>query len=376
MKKTIYLGYYDESGIRSVSPAGRTVMDYVIKCFEKIKQNSVVVSAAISAKGTFLPREVRTISPHVQLIHVASSKRIDRKNILFRLWNRWQRKKTLYLELLSQLTDGDTLLVYHSLAYMDVVRRVVRKRKVRLGIQVCELYSDVIGSAKTRKKELRFFKIADFYICQTEQINDLVNVLKKPYAILHGTYNCEKTNYRCETQDSIIHCLYAGTLDLRKGGAFCAVQAAKHLPASYHVHILGFGSSQEIAEIEKQIQISNEQSAAKITFHGCLSGKEYLTFLHNCSIGLCTQNPSAPFNDTSFPSKILTYIANGLQVVACRTSVIEKSNVGDLLYYYDVQDAKEIAKTIQSVDSFDSNDGLNRIEMLDKLFADSLKGLL
>jgi len=83
-----------------------------------------------------------------------------------------------------------------------------------------------------------------------------------------------------------------------------------------------------------------------VTYEGVLSGDDYIRFLQRCDIGLSTQNPEAEFNDTSFPSKILSYLSNGLRVVTVKIPVVEMSAIGDLCTYYEKQDPKEIADAI------------------------------
>ena len=68
-----------------------------------------------------------------------------------------------------------------------------------------------------------------------------------------------------------------------------------------------------------------------------LSGEDYIRFIQSCDIGLSTQNPDAAFNATSFPSKILSYMANGLRVVSIRIPAIERSAVGNEVMFYNEQ---------------------------------------
>ena len=105
-----------------------------------------------------------------------------------------------------------------------------------------------------------------------------------------------------------------------------------------------------------------------MSYDGLLSGEEYIRFIQSCDIVLSTQNPDAAFNATSFPSKILSYMANGLRVVSIRIPAIEQSAVGDALFYYDRQTSEEIAKAILSVDMNSSYDSRTLIHALDNAF--------
>ena len=89
-----------------------------------------------------------------------------------------------------------------------------------------------------------------------------------------------------------------------------------------------------------------------------------ISFLQKCDIGLSLQNPEASFNMTSFPSKILSYLSNGLRVVSIRIPAIEQSSVGDLLYFYDIQTPEAIANRIKSIEMNCPYDSRKRIKSL------------
>ena len=118
------------------------------------------------------------------------------------------------------------------------------------------------------------------------------------------------------------------------------------------------------------------KTKATVTYDGLLSGEDYIRFIQSCQIGLSTQNPDADFNATSFPSKILSYMANGLRVVSIRIPAIETSAVGNDMYYYDKQTPEEIAKAIANIDLLDDYAGRDLILKLDKQFRQEIKEIL
>ena len=92
---------------------------------------------------------------------------------------------------------------------------------------------------------------------------------------------------------------------------------------------------------------------------------------------MSTQNPAAAFNATSFPSKVLVYLSNGLKVVSIHIPAIAQSAVADNLYFYDVQTPEKIAEAIirASKEEQSGNEILYRLDMkfcdeLDKLIAE------
>jgi glycosyltransferase involved in cell wall biosynthesis len=176
--------------------------------------------------------------------------------------------------------------------------------------------------------------------------------------------------------DDKIHVVYAGTLDPIKGGAFTAIEAARFLDEKYVLEILGAGSKEDILAVEEAIKKVSETTNCQVQYVGCKYGEDFNSYLQACHIGLSTQQAEAKFNATSFPSKVLTYMANGLQVVSVRIPAVETSLVGEFLYYYDRQDAKVIADVIRSVSLNDGYDSRELLNQLDEKFLKDLKTLL
>lgn len=378
MSKVVYIAHYDfPNGERSTSPAATTVIRYMINSLEKIKKQTVLVSPALSKKT--LPREEIINGEHTKVVLLPTLKKPKKYDFPARLLRHLRQQKALENELLSQLEDGDTLLVYHSLSLINAVRKIFKKRKISLIIQVCEIYGDVINSTRTKKKELGFFKIADKYIFQSELIEELVNTQSKPYTILHGTYettdDCRQENI-ANNDSKKIKCVYAGTLDTRKKGAEAALNAALYLSNKYHIHILGFGTEKEVQHIKERVEEISLKSECSVSYDGCLSGSEYVDFISSCDVGLSTQNPYASFNATSFPSKILAYMSHGLRVVTVRIPAIEKSAVSGDVFYYDENTPENIAKAISKIDFNKKYDSKETIRKLNCDFLKKLRELL
>ena len=175
--------------------------------------------------------------------------------------------------------------------------------------------------------------------------------------------------------DGTVHVVYAGTFDIRKGGA-AAAAAAEFLPGNYHVHILGFGNEKDTAQIRRIIEQTASRSTAKVTFEGLLKGTDYIRFLQKCHIGLSTQDPLAAFNATSFPSKMLSYMSNGLQVVSIRREAIEHSAIGAGSHYYTEQTPQHIAEAVVSAAESTADDNREVIKRLDEEFKRDIASLL
>lgn len=372
--KVYYLGYYDlpDHG-RSVSPAAVTMMDYVSSAIQQTGIKCIILSPTISRDRK--PMERIELEDGREVFFAASYGTASKTNIVKRIYLRVRRQMELYRMLDSQLQEGDILLVYHSLAYIDVLRRLRRRKQFTLLLQVCEIYADVLENKRRKKKELKWISEADAYMFSTKQLEHSINKNNKLSQVCLGTYKVEDSFVEECDNDKSVHVVYAGTFDPRKGGAQAAAAAA-YLPAGYHVHIIGFGTEEEVSSLKNQIKGVCLSSQCKVTYDGCLSGNEYLEFIQRCDIGLCPQDPTAAFNATSFPSKILSYMSNGLHVVSARVSVIEDSPVGDLIEYYDVQTPEEIAKAILKIDIKSKGKEQERVAELDKSFQKDVKSML
>ena len=120
----------------------------------------------------------------------------------------------------------------------------------------------------------------------------------------------------------------------------------------------------------------SRDSICTVTYDGLLSGESYVEFLQKCQIGMSTQVPEGEYNNTSFPSKILSYMSNGLRVVSVRIPVVEKATIGPIVVFYDENDGKKIADVIMSIDKNDPYDSREIIKRLDENFVSDIKKLL
>jgi hypothetical protein len=239
-----------------------------------------------------------------------------------------------------------------------------------------ELYGDIRLSPQTTARELEFARLADAFIFPTQELNEAVNREGKPYAISHGTYEATEAPDDTDFGDGRIHVVYSGTTNPRKGGINMAIDAAEYLPEQYHVHILGSGDEKTLQAMNDRIESVRARSACTITYDGVLRDRAYTDFLHRCHIGLSTQNPEGVYNQSSFPSKILAYLASGLRVVSVRIPVVVNSRVGDILHYYTEQTPEALAEAILSVNVAVPYNSKTVIENLDREFMDALERML
>lgn len=375
MKKIKYISYYDVDNLeenRSYVLSSSNKLSYIASVIEALGHNIDIISCSGSLNKNIYKNKKIKISDNTSLLLPYT---IGNGNKARRVVDRFLIRLQLLNNLIFKTKKSDTVIVYHSLGYMKTINFIKLVKKFKLILEVEEIYGDVLNNSIISNKELKYTQIADGYIFPTEFLNAKINKQNKPYAIVEGTYQVEE-DLGCEFNDGKNHCVYAGTFDPRKGGAAAAAAAAEFLPESYHLHIIGFGSDRDKQNLLNTIEVIRSKTKCTITYDGLLSGKDYLEFLQSCQIGLSLQNPKAKFNDTSFPSKVLSYMANGLRVVSIKIPVLESSGIGDLLYYYEEDTPKAIAKAICSVNLKDGYESRNRISQLNAKFQVDIEKLL
>ena len=374
MGRLFYIGYYDTpeniEENRNIVLSATNKMTYIISVLEKLGYKTKVVSVSATKNRQAYPAKQVKLGENSELLLF---KTLPSGSV----WKRWSSRCYMRFQLFKYLIGvpkkDDKVMVYHSVAYANIIRWAKKIKKFKLVLEVEEIYADVNGKEKDRKKEYKLFREADAFIFPTELLNEKVNIERRPYSIIYGTYQVEPDR-NCKFNDSKIHCVYAGTFDPRKGGV--AAAAAGKLDSNYHIHILGFGNEKDKKRMIEKIEELSKQGECKITYDGLLSGEEYIRFIQSCDIGLSTQNPDAEFNNTSFPSKILSYMANGLRVVSIRIPAIEGSAVGKYISYYNEQTPEKIADAIKAIDFSQKYNSRKILSDLDKSFQNELGSLL
>lgn len=371
-----YLGYCKYEQIkeenRHTAPASDNKMGYVISALkEAIDEEFVVVSPAETKSMKFVKGNNHKLEEKVFLKTFPS---FSSRNKIIRVLGHLLTKTSLIFYLLKNVHKGDELIVYHSLVFMNVIKFLKKIKKFRLIVEVEELYSDVTENEEQRKREIEYLQIADGYIFITELLRNEINT-QKPFAISHGTYK-SVPDFSTRFDDDKIHVVYAGTFRKAKGGAFTAIPVAEYLDENYVLEILGSGSEEEIEQVKQEIKEVSTKTKCKVNYVGFKSGDDFNSYIQKCHIGLSTQQSNAKFNATSFPSKVLMYMSNGLRVVSVRIPAIETSDVSEYIYYYDNQSAEEIADVIKSVSFEDSYDSREILDDLNENFVKQLKALL
>ena len=371
-----YIAYFDtqDSKVRrNYVTSASNKLEYIAKSVASLGYNVDIVSMSEVREEKFriYSSEKKQIAENVML-HLpfswgGSCFFLKKTKILWHLVN-------MFFFLLLHCGKNNTIIVYHSLGYFDIIRWAKKFKKFRLVLEVEEIYSDVSQmSPYWRNLEFKMFDIADAFILSNDLLDAKINKYHKPYTVIYGTYQVEPELVK-KFDDRKIHAIYAGTFDHNKGGAQTAISAVEYLPGNYHIHICGWGNEADEISVKQMINDLSIRSKATITYDGLKKGKEFIEFLQKCHIGLSTQKPEGEYNDTSFPSKVLTYMANGLAVVSIRIPVLEKAVIADSLSFYDIPDGNTLAEAIVHCKHDQSSRML--LNSLDQSFKQNLEILL
>lgn len=374
-KSIKYVGFYDFPNSKSnrvCNLAATNKMDYIASAINRAgydveiispswmgdnsnvrfeRQNTVIVDQGVSV--TFCPSWI-------------TKNKITRniKIVFSLLW--------LFFYLILNVKRNEKILAYHVQWISIPIRAAKFIKGFELILEVEEIYQDVlVFNSFFPIWENKLIEAADKYIFSTELLISRLGI-EKPFVIIYGAYNiqdkiCTKNN------DGKIHLVYAGIIDSHKKGAFNALEASKYLTERYHLHIIGFG---EIETLKDHIKKHNKANKCKITYDGVLSGADYISFLQSCHIGLSTQTMEGEYLQTSFPSKVLSYLSLGLRVVSCYVDCVRKSKIGEIITYYYNDQPNEIAEAIMSIDINSDYDSITLIKKLDKQFIKDIKELL
>ena len=378
MKRIKYICYYpsrDANKPRECVEAATTKIDYIISVCNRIGIAVDIISPSVVSTKSFCLSMGGCTAIGINTLRLFPSFGCH-SFALLRGLSRLLTYFCFHCYLKKNIVDDETIIVYHELDYSSFFLKLKKKHNFRLIGEIEEIYQDVHPkSERLGKVEYDFFSACDNYIFSTHLLNRKLNPQGKPFVLVHGIYSGEPSR-NVKWEDDDIHIIYAGTFDPIKGGALAAITSAEFLPKGYHVHICGSGKESDKAAVIRAVHETNEKTEAKVTYDGLLKGEDFICFLQKCQIGLSTQNPTAAFNATSFPSKVLTYLANGLQVVSIRIPAVEQSGLGGYLTYYDYQTPEEIAAAIVRCYKTNHVPSKEILQKLDDDFSNNLLSLI
>lgn len=373
MKEIKYIGFYDcsvSSNKRYAALSAMSKMDYIMGSIIKADfKVHLITPSWIDDKNSHLKNVKNGFLEENNKIRYTVVPSFKTKIKIFRYLKIRFSLIWLFFLLIFKTKRNEKILVYHSQILIVPVMIAKFIKGFKLVYEVEEIYSDVANTnSYWNYLEYQIFKKVDFFLFSTELLANKIGVTKN-YLVVYGNYNVSELITTPSSND-IIHLVYAGIIDFQKAGAFNAVESAVYLPENYCIHIIGFG---EVEKLQLRIDEINKISKCKVSYDGIKNGKEYIKFCQSCHIGLSTQKMKGDYLESSFPSKILSYLGMGLRVVSCYVACVAESKISKLVSYYKVDDPESIAGAILAIDLLKKNVNSQIIRELDEEFVRDLK---
>lgn len=368
MKKIKYIAFYDlknDEENRNAQVSAINKVDYISKIFVSLGYYVEIVSPSWTENESgWYKKKSEKMSRFIGFKNFYTFGTKTKMGKISRyLFSMFQ----LLIYLIFNLKKHETIVVYHSNMIFPVLFLLKILKNVKIILEIEEIYQDI----QSNNKILRFFEnksiqLAKAYILSTNELKSKIPKNTINAISIEGNYLTveEKNENHTDEYNEKIHLVYAGTFDPLKGGAKFSVEIGEFLSSKYHMHIIGFGSKKDEQQLLEKIKSTNLKSQATITYEGLKIGKEYSDLLRECHIGLSTQSSNEKFNQSSFPSKILSYMGHGLKVVSANIDVVKNSRVGNYITYYESENAYSVAKIIEDIEIEDS---VNYQEILEKL---------
>lgn len=352
-KEIKYIGFYDvpDSKVKRVSNLAATnKMDYICDAIIEAGFDVHLVSPSWTSENgeyKWIPKQTKELKGHKKITlcpNFVTNSKIGRnlKIVFSLLW--------LFVWLLKNTGKGEKILMYHVQWLSLPVRWAKKLKGFQLILEVEEIYADVWESKRILNKwEKQILVDANMYIAVSDLLADRLG--SKVKAILYGSYNLPFSSIGITrlTDNSKINLVYAGSIDLKKGGAFKSLECILLLPEDYQLHVLGHGNYKEIIRLKAKISEFNTLLKREaIIYHGVIRGEKFSQFLMECDIALNPQNEGEYMN-TAFPSKIISYLSHNLQVVSTPIESIKRSSVREIIYFSKSDKTEDLVEEILKV---------------------------
>lgn len=273
--------------------------------------------------------------------------------------------------ILRSFKKGDKIVVYHSLSFSDYYKKIVKQAGAEnCAILVAEIYSDVGNIRYKREKEIAKASVFRKFVFMSGGIRkSFEHLRKKAFIYLYGAYNVRVILKRDVADSRLpIHLVYAGTPSLIKGGLMNAIKACESMDGKCVLHVYSSLTKELKTEISKY---------RYTRYEGYFEENDLFSEIQEFDIGLATQDPMAKFNSSSFPSKIVNYLACGLSVVSTKSESVIKSPFANVVRFYDVDNPSSFAEAVRFLITQRSKE--ENVKMISKMndeFTKAIKGLL
>lgn len=368
-KKVTYLGHYDllRNGKqeRVYSLAGARKIDFVCDELVQLGFDVNLVSAAYSnlnghgkVSGT-----TERIRDGITLILAPSNKATNKleriKRVLgARLW--------LFCYLLRNCKKDDCVVVYHNYADALAIVLAQKIKGFKLILQIEEQYSRVwkLSPFQKWKENLLLEYGKEDALVVSELLAEKLNITNP--IVSYGNYRVYEGQIPTKRTSGNIVLVFTGMIETVRNGAFLSIECMKYLPSDYTLYLSGPVSKGTEEQFYTSINnVNRECGREACVYMGMLGDAEYENLLLSADIALNPQREGS-FGDFVFPSKILTYMSYGLQVVSTKGRSIVKSDLAGCIAFAEDFTAESVANTILRVANSpltDYRDVLNKLEM-------------
>lgn len=192
------------------------------------------------------------------------------------------------------------------------------------------------------KMNNRIIRESDGYVFLTKQMNNEVNVDRKPYLVLEGHVNedmKEKKHMPFTEQEKKI--LYAGSIEKIYGiEMLCKAFIDVALP-NEELHIFGNG---DFAEELRKLAEKNDN----IVYHGNRPNNEIVEEELRATLLVNPRPTDGEYTKFSFPSKTLEYMVSGTPVLSSRLAGIPEE-YENYIFYFDENTAENLGKRMREI---------------------------
>lgn len=375
MKNKIkYIGFhhcYSKNGYFTYTISAVNKMEYVAKVLnEDLNYNVSLISPSWYNSNV---NKINIENKYFKSVSKSFNFRIKGK--LFNYINIFLSLFWLTFFLLIKTKKSEKILVYHSPWLFLPLLIAKRIKKIQIVLEVEEINYKVWDLPSSLKKsEIKLLNLADYYIIVNENLkNELSN---KDTIVLYGSY-WDFTNLKTKKNNEIIKVVYSGVIENVNKAAFNLISSMRYLNDNVEIHILGYGNDEDINLLNVNIKsINSKYVEDRVFYHGLLTGDEFNGFLQTCHIGVNAQKEGNYMN-TAFPSKIFTYLSNGLKVISTNISGIKNSKIANNIVFSNDDSELSIANSINEININDNR--LNYSEVIKTLhdnFVIDLKNIL
>lgn len=346
-------------------------VNYIVSVLNQIGEKIEIISPAI-CKGKKACRGNRcNVSNDLTIILSPS---IPHKTKLGYYLSHFFTKIWMLFFLLKNCKKGEIVFSYHGIIKIPFIKIAIRLKKIRIVLEVEEIYSKTNNKANNTMRfnlEKSMIAKSSAYIFASKELATNYSS-GKPFVIATGAYTLSKRVVE-RLNDSKIHIVYAGLIQKDKA-AFRCLKMAKYLNNKYVLHIIGYGDYDSIELLNDRI--IKESYGCRVVFDGIKNGEDYIKYLQQCHIGLCPLDDDKEFQNACFPSKITSYISNGLLVLTTKNEVLENSVYSPLIVFSDPT-PEAFANKIKSINyKYDDSNGRKIVRELDQNFKNDILRML